>query len=726
MVQSRSLLFGRWPRFIARHPWRVLLGAILLLIVLGGVSTAANGKFADQFSIPGTEAQQAQDLLQSRFPQAAGDSTTVVIKAPAGIRTPAIHARVDEVLRELRALPDVVSVSSPYSVPGDIAPGGTLAQFTVQYDKQASKLSTASLDALTHLQQRVSAPPAFQVELGGQVASAADQPSLGNSELYGILAAVVVLLVAFGSVVAMGLPVVTALIGVMAGTFTVMLLATFLKMPSFTQAFTLMIGLGVGIDYALLIVTRFRTELHRGLTVSDAVEVAIATAGRTVLFAGAAVVAANLGLWLIGIPFVAYVGTAAAVVVAFAVVVANSILPAILTLVGTRIDALHVPGVSIVERENGLARRLGRLSRRSPKLVAVAAAGLVVLIAVPFFSLNLGSSDAGSSPTSMTTRRAYDLIAEGFGPGVNGPIILAVAINQPSAIGAVEQLPQRLRATPGVASIAPAQFNPAKTAATIVIIPTTSPQSDATKALVQRLKDSIPSALGGADATVYVGGPTATFVDVGNKISSALPLFFAVVIVFGFLILMAVFRSILIPLIAAAMNILSVGAALGVLVAVFQWGWLGTLIGVSRTGPVESFMPIFLFAVLFGLSMDYQVFLVSRIQEEHLHGRRNADAVENGLSLTTRLIGAAALIMGAVFLSFALGDQRVIKEFGLGLGVAVFIDAFVIRLFLVPALMQLFGEANWWFPRWLDRIVPNVSIEGPSDLTDTAATESAA
>jgi RND superfamily putative drug exporter len=374
-----------------------------------------------------------------------------------------------------------------------------------------------------------------------------------------------------------------------------------------------------------------------------------------------------------------------------------------------------------MEREGGLARQLAHLSRRSPIAVALAALALVVLIAVPFLNLDLGSSDAGSNPTSMTTRRAYDLIAQGFGPGVSGPIILATAINQPSALNAVELLPQRLRAVPGVAAITPAQLNPARTAATIVVIPSTSPQSDATKALIQRLKDRLPAALGGADATVYVGGPTATFVDVGNKISSALPLFFAVVIALGFLILMAVFRSIAIPLIAAVMNMLSIGAALGVLVAVFQWGWLGTVFGVSRTGPIESFMPIFLFAVLFGLSMDYQVFLVSRIQEEHLHGRRNPDAVEHGLSLTTRLIGAAALIMGAVFVSFAFGDQRVIKEFGIGLGSAILIDAFVIRLFLVPALLQLFGEANWWFPRWLDRLVPNVSIEGPTEQADLLA-----
>jgi RND superfamily putative drug exporter len=326
--------------------------------------------------------------------------------------------------------------------------------------------------------------------------------------------------------------------------------------------------------------------------------------------------------------------------------------------------------------------------------------------------MDLGSSDAGSNPTYLTTRRAYDLIAQGFGPGTNGPILLAVAINKPSALGSVENLPQRLRSLPGVAAILPAVLNRSNTAATIVLIPTTSPQSDATKTLITRIRDRLPAALGGADATAYVGGATATYIDVGNKISSDMPLFFTVVIVLGFLILMSVFRSLLVPLIAALMNVLSIGVALGVLVAVFQWGWFDGLIGVSRTGPIESFLPMMLFAILFGLSTDYQVFLVGRMHEEHLHGRRNAEAVENGLALTTRLIVAAALIMGSVFISFAFGDLRQLKEVGLGLGVAILVDALVIRLFVVPSLFQILGEKTWWFPRWLDRLVPNISLEG--------------
>jgi RND superfamily putative drug exporter len=369
---------------------------------------------------------------------------------------------------------------------------------------------------------------------------------------------------------------------------------------------------------------------------------------------------------------------------------------------------------------------MGKLTRRAPVPIALAAAALVAVVALPLFSMDLGSSDAGSDPATSTTRRAYDLLTEGFGAGVNGTIILAIAIDNPSAVGAVSQLPSKLRVIAGVASVAPAYFNQDKTAATISVIATTSPQADATKSLIARLREQAPRALAGAPATVYVGGATATFIDLGDKISSRLLLFFAVVIGLGFLILMAVFRSIVIPLTAAVMNLLSVGAALGVMVAVFQWGWLAGVFGVTRTGPIESFLPMFLFAILFGLSMDYEVFLVSRIHEEHQNGQRNADAVENGVTHTARLIAAAGAIMSAVFISFAFGDLRVIKEFGIGLASAIAIDAFVVRLFLVPSLMQLFGEWNWWFPAWLDRLVPRLSVDGESTGEERADEESVA
>jgi RND superfamily putative drug exporter len=722
MSPSRSLLYDRWPRFVARHPWRVLLGALLFLVVLAGASTAAGGKFVDSFKVPGTEAQQAVDLLQARFPQQSGDSATVVVKAPAGLRTAAAHGRVDGLIAQLRRLPQVVAVSSPYAAPGAISSDGTIARISVQYATQADSLAKASPLALKAWQERSSTPPSFQVEVGGQVIQAADQPNTGSSELYGVLAAVVILLLVFGSVVAMGLPIVTAISGLIAGFLSITVLAAFVDLPSFTTAFAAMMGLGVGIDYALLIVTRFRQSLHGGLSVPDAVVVTSATAGRTVVFAGATVIVAMLGLWTVGIPFTSYLGTAAAIIVVFAVVVANTMLPAILALLGTRVDSLRLPGLGGTPRsDRGLGPKVARLPRRAPAPIAVLGVLLVSAIALPFFQIHLGSSDAGSNPTSTTSRRAYDLLSEGFGAGFNGTIVLAVAVNNPSAVAAVQQLPQQLRSVDNVAGVSPAFFNRDRSAATIALTAKTSPQDAATSALIQRLRQVGPPALHGADARIYVGGATATIIDLDNKIASRLPIFFLAVIGLGFLILMAVFRSIVIPITAALMNLLSIGASLGILVAVFQWGWLGNLIGVGKTGPVEAFLPMMLFAILFGLSMDYEVFLVTRVQEEHLRGLANSDAIDRGLSLSLRLITAAAAIMCSVFLSFAFGDQRVIKEFGIGLASAIFIDATVIRLFIIPSLMHLLGEANWWFPRWLDRIVPNISIEGSVEQEEEQA-----
>ena len=719
MTASRSLIYERWPRFIATHPWRVLLGAVVFLVVLIGVSGASGGKFVDSFSVPGTEAQQAVDLLQSRFPQQSGDSSTVVIKAPAGVRTAAVHARIDVLIGQLKHLPQVVAVSSPYTSAGSISRDGSIAQITVQYAKQADSLDKASPTALQTWQEHASTPPSFQVEVGGQVIQSANQGNLGNSELYGVLAAIVILLLVFGSVVAMGLPIVTALSGLIAGFLSITVLARFVNLPSFTTAFAAMMGLGVGIDYALLIVTRFRQSLHAGMAVDDAVVATAATAGRTVVFAGATVIVAMLGLWTVGIPFTSYLGTAAAIVVVFAVVVANTVLPAILALLGSRVNALHIPGLGgTPQADRGVGPRLAKVTRRAPVPIVIATTALVAVIALPFFQISLGSADAGSDPTSSTTRRAYDLLSQGFGAGFNGTIILAVAVNNQSAIPAVRQLPNQLRSVADVAGVSPAVFNGDRTAAIVAITAKTSPQDSATTALIHRLRQVGPPALHGADARIYVGGATATIIDLDDKIASRLPIFFLAVIGLGFLILMAVFRSIVIPITAALMNLLSIGASLGILVAVFQWGWLGNLIGVGKTGPIEAFLPMMLFAILFGLSMDYEVFLVTRIQEEHLHGYANSDAVDRGLSLSMRLITAAAAIMCSVFLSFAFGDQRIIKEFGIGLASAIFIDAAVIRLFLIPSLMHLLGESNWWFPRWLDRIVPNVSIEGPAGIEE--------
>jgi putative drug exporter of the RND superfamily len=716
MSQSRSLLFDRWPRFIARHPWRVIGGALACIILFATLAATAGGTLVNTFSIPGTEAQHAYDLLAERFPQQSGDSAIVVVRAPAGLNTPQVHARVDTLVANLTTLPEVSGVVSPYQRPGAVSADGTIAQIGVQYAKRAVDLQKSSAVALVNLRDRASAPD-FQVELSGQVVQAGQRGGLGSTEtVIGLIAAVIILLIAFGSVVAMGLPIVTALVALGSGLSLVTLLAAFVHLPSFTTAFGAMIGLGVGIDYSLLIVTRFRQGLARGMGVDDALVTAVATAGRSVLFAGATVVVAMLGLWTVGIPFVSYLGTAAAIIVAMTILVAFTVLPAILRLLGRRVDGLRIPGIraSVNETETGIGYRLSRLIARAPVVVLAVSLGLTLLIAAPALRLQVGSSDAGTNPTSDTTRRAYDLLSEGFGVGYNGTILVAVRVDDPAGVGLVQQLPATLGRVAGVASTSPAQFNAQRTAATIIVTPTTSPQSEQTKDLVHRLRDETARTLAGSPAQAYIGGSVATIIDLGDKVSSRLPFFFLAVIGLSFLLLMAAFRSVLVPLKAALMNLLSIGAAFGVLVAIFQWGWLGGVFGVSKTGPVESFLPMMLFAILFGLSTDYEVFLVSRIHEEYLATGNNSEAVGRGLSATTRLITAAAAIMVAVFISFAFGNQRVIKEFGLGLASAILIDATVIRLLVVPAIMQLLGNANWWFPRWLDRIVPQVSLEAPA------------
>ncbi|HYM16794.1 MAG TPA: MMPL family transporter [Dehalococcoidia bacterium] len=709
----RSFVFDTWPRTAARHPWWVLGATALALAALVFAYSVFHGSYSDAFSMKGTEAQQAVDLLQARFPQQAGDSATVVVRAPAGVNDPATRAKVAGLIAQLKALPDVVDVTSPYGGQNTTSSDGTVARITVQYAKKARDLPPGAASALLALRQQVSTP-SFQVEAGGPVVASAERGSLGNlTELIGISVAILVLLVAFGSVVAMGLPIITAVVALVSGLLVIGVGTRFVGLPSFTPQFGAMIGLGVGIDYALLIVTRYREGLARGLSIDNAIVQASATAGRSVLFAGSTVVIAMLGLWAVGIRFVADLGTAAAVIVALSVAVALFVMPAILKVVGHNIDRWQVPGLRVTanEGESGFGYRLSRMIQRVPVPALVVSLALLVTLSIPLFSIQLGSSDAGNNPTSYSSRRAYDLLSAGFGPGFNGPIIVALRMDTAAGAAAVSALPAELASLPGVKAASAPRFNADRSAAIITVTPTTSPQNAATATLVHNLRKALALDTAGKGTQAFVGGTTAAFIDIGSQIAGRLPILFISVIGLSFLLLMAVFRSVLVPLKAALMNLLAIGSAYGVLVAVFQWGWGAGLIGVTRTGPIESFLPMFMFAILFGLSMDYEVFLVSRIREEYLRTGDASGAVARGLSLTTRLITAAAAIMVAVFLSFALGDQRVIKEFGIGLAAAIFIDATVVRLILVPAFMQVMGDANWWFPDWLDRLVPRISIE---------------
>lgn len=703
------MLFDRWPRFASRHPWHVLAVALAVLVSFGALFALFGGRYGEGFNLPGTESQRLVDLLAERFPETAGGSATVVVHSPDGIGLQ--QGRVDELVSALQLLPDVFGVSPPSAQASAVSGDGTIARINVGYAKQAFDLDRSSVDALLDLVEEHSIP-GFQVEVGGQVVRASEQEPPGSAELIGLAAAVIILLFAFGSLFAAGVPILTALLALASGFFVIGTGASIFDMAAFTPQFAAMIGIGVGIDYSLLIVTRYREGLERGLDVDDAIVKAASTAGRSVAFAGSAVVIALFGLWVVGIPFVGFLGTAASIVVALSVLVAIFVLPAILKLAGRNIDRWRVPLLagSAHESETGIGYRLARVVQRAPWLFLVVSLGVLLTLAAPVLDLRLGSSDAGSNPESLTSRRAYDLLAEGFGVGFNGPILVGIAIDGPGGANAVEKLPSVIEQQSGVASVSPPRFNGDSTAATITVIPDSSPQDEDTKQLIERLRQIVPGELEGTDASALVGGPTAVFIDIAARIESRMIFFFIGVIGLSFLLLMAVFRSVLIPLKAAVMNILSIGAAYGILVAVFQWGWFGGLLGVSNTGPIESFLPMMLFAVLFGLSMDYEVFLISRIQEEYLRTGDNTEAVARGLSATTRVITAAAAIMVAVFLAFVAGDQRIVKEFGVGLASAIFIDATLVRLILVPSFMQLAGDANWWFPRWLDRIVPRIGI----------------
>jgi RND superfamily putative drug exporter len=712
----RPSLFERVGGIAYHHKWKVVAGWVAALFLLVVLLSLLGGKYASSFSIPGAESQKAADLLKERFPAQAGSSAEIVFHTDgSGPALSNLNDRITSIVEQAKLLPDVTAVQSPFETPGAISADGHTAFATVHYDRQASDLPAASPKALVSLVEN-SGGSGLIVEGGGQVVQQTESGGLASTELIGVAAAAVILVIAFGSVVAMGVPILAALISLGASIALIGLTTRFLDMTSFTPSFASMIGLGVGIDYALLVITRFREGLHRGWSVEQAVVTAVDTAGRSVLFAGAIVVIAMLGLTVIGIPFIAALGVAAAIVVAVSVLAALTLLPAVLGIIGHKVDSLAIPLFKSREvgHEDSMWFKLSHAIQKRPLWFAGIAAAFLLLLAVPFLSIKTAFTDAGNNAPTTHTRKAYDLLANGFGPGFNGPFTIVIDTTQ-GGKDAIPALSQALAKSPNVAGIAPPIFNQAGDTAIVTLFPKTAPQDSATSSLVSKLRDDvIPQATEGTGLHAYVAGSTAAAIDVSSRIASRTPLFFAMVIGLSFLVLMSVFRSIVIPIKAAIMNLLSVGAAYGVIVAVFQMGWGANLLGVQAKGPIEAFLPMMMFAVLFGLSMDYEVFLISRIKEEHSAGRKTPDAIAYGLSSTARVITSAALIMIAVFGSFALGDERVIKEFGLGLATAVFLDATVVRLLLVPATMELLGEANWWLPRWLDRILPKINVEGPA------------
>ena len=698
-----------------------LVGVAVLVVAAQGVG----GTTASSFEVPGTESQAAFDVLQAQFPERSGDTADIVFRARRGVDDPGVRARMQRLFAAVRRVDHVLEVISPYGPgPRAVAPGGTTAFATIQFDARTTALRESGVvDKLLVLRERADSR-LVRVELGGRVIQFAEvEGPGGRGERIGFLVAVIVLLVSFGSIVAVGLPIVTALFALGGALSMLALLANVIDMSDFGPRLAALIGIGVGIDYALLIVTRYRHGLHAGLDPHRAVTSAMSTAGRAVLFAGMTVVLSLCGMVVMGIPIVQAMAVGAGLAVVTVVAASLTLVPAVLGFAGHSIDRLRIPGLHRDETAHRVSGwfRWSRLVQRRPLPFALLGLTLLLALATPVLSLRLGSSDAGADPTTTTSRRAYDLISASFGPGFNGPLLLTVTLPADDGPAALEQLSGAVHATHGVAAVAPALVNDAGDTAVVTVYPTTAPQDDKTLDLINRLRENvIPNATRGTGLDVKLGGITAVFEDLGVVVTDRLPIFIAVVLGLSFLLLMMVFRSVVIPLKAAVMNLLSIGAAYGVVVAVFQWGWAKDLIGVDQTGPIQSFIPMLLFAVLFGLSMDYEVFLLTRIREEYLRTGDNGLAVADGLAATARVITAAAAIMVAVFGSAVLGEDRTTKLFGLGLAAAIFLDATIVRTLLVPATMELLGNANWWMPRWLDRILPRITVE-IEDATDRRA-----
>lgn len=698
--------FARWS---VRHRWWVVGGWAVLVLGLVLLARLGGGAvYANDIGFSGYDSQQARQLLASEFPHAAGDSDQIVFHATAGrVTDPAVRHRMAGAFARVARLPHVVGVSDPYASHGQaVSRDGRTAYATVTFDADADNLPVGAIQAVVDT-ARAARAPTLQVELGGAAIERTESSGPSLATAVGLGVAVLVLLVLFGSVTAMLMPILTALLALAAGVSVNALVSHLMPVNSATAPIALMIALGVGVDYSLFVVSRFRALLAEGYGPDEAAAGAVDTSGRAVLFAGVLVVLALLGMLLLRVSITDGIAVSAAIEVAFTMAAALTVLPAVLSLLGRRVDSLRVPG----RHPGGAAvpRRLDAWAgavRRARWPLGLAVLVVLAVLAAPVLTLRLGSSDASADPAGTTTHRAYVLVAGGFGAGANGPLLLAATLPAPSDVAVVRRLAGAVAADPAVGSVGVPRVNAAGTAAALEVYPVSSPQSAATGDLVHRLRDAtIPRATAGTGVAVHVGGPTATFIDLASLLGSRLVPFVAVVVAIGFLVLLLVFRSLAVPLTAAVLNLLSVGAALGVVVAVFQHGWTGL-----APGPVNFALPVMTFAIVFGLSTDYQVFLLTRIQEEwHGHGD-NDRAVRNGMGRVSGVITGAAMIMIAVFGSFVLGGQRFLAEIGVALAVAVALDAFLIRFLLVPAVMYVLGDRNWWLPRWL-RWLPRVHLE---------------
>ncbi|MEU6945957.1 MMPL family transporter [Streptomyces sp. NPDC046316] len=703
-----------------------LVAVLLWLTALGGAvagASVAGSAYSNDYEVPGTESGRATALLEKGFPGSGGDSNTIVWHTDQGsVRATGVEQRMTEMLDEVADLPGIASVTSPYddgpAAQAQISEDGRTAYAPVIFHEQADDIPKSQAQALVDT-ARGAAGDHLQVELGGSAVALTEASGGHVAEAVGVVVAAVVLFLAFGSLAASALPIATALVSVGIAYSGIVLLGHVMTVADFAPMLGMLIGLGVGIDYALFIVTRHRKGLKRGLPVPESAQIAVATTGRAVVFAGATVCIALLGMLILRLSFLNGVAIAASLTVVLTVAASVTLLPALLSLIGMRALsrrerrqlAEHGPQP---ELPTGFAARWSAFVERHPKLLGAVAAVVMLVLALPTFSLHLGTSDQGNGPATSTTRQAYDLLAEGFGPGVNGPLTLVAAIDGADDRVAMGELPAELAHTRGVEVVSPVVYNGAGDTAALTVVPDSSPQSKATSELVDRLRsDVLPAAEQGTSLDVHVGGVTASYDDFAEIIVGKLPLFVGVVVALGSLLLLVAFRSLGIPLKAALMNVAAVASAFGIVVAIFQWGWGSELLGLGSAGPIEPFLPVIMVSVLFGLSMDYQVFLVSRMYEEWLETGDNRRAVRVGLAETSRVINSAAVIMISVFLAFVLSGDRVVAMFGIALAAAVALDAFVLRTLLVPALMHMLGGANWWLPRWLDRRLPRISIEPP-------------
>ncbi|HJR94275.1 MAG TPA: MMPL family transporter [Gaiellaceae bacterium] len=719
-----------WMRANASHPWRVIVIWLAIIAALIFSVGAFGGSLKDEFEIPGSDTQKATDLIESEFAEEQGGVLNLVFAAPEGERldTPERRAAIEDAIQTIQGDdfqptgtdPDgqagITSVGDPFS-DQTFSDSGRIAYAEAQFDRVIFEEDREQVVAVQEAVREAVEPAGVTAEFNGD----AEFPPLeqGTQELLGLLAALVVLLVVFRTFVAAAIPIGLALVAVASAFMLLFLLAGLTDINTITPLLVSMIGLGVGIDYSLLIVTRFRQLLHDGLSPRDAAAEAGASAGRATIFAGLTVAISVSGLAVFGLDFVTKLGMGSALGVLTTVLIANSLLIAVLAKLGHKVDRLKVPFLKPIDdseaaRERTLIARWGRWVTAHAKPVFVVLLAIGIVLSASSLLVRLGASDQGTQPTEQTARRAYDLLAEGFGAGFNAPVPIVVDVNGD------EQAPQRVfdgvRNLEGVASASEPQFNDSKSVAIVFVTPDSAPQDEETSQLVDRLRDDVvPAATEGSEAVVFVSGLNAAFKDIGDRIYERLPWFLFYIIGVTFIVLAMAFRSVVVSLTAAVATLLSAFVGFGVLTLVIQEGYLLSLTGLDREGPIETFVPPIAFAILFGLFMDYMVFLMSRIREEHVHGLKTREAVEHGIAAIGRVVVAAALIMGTVFAAFILTQDRISKEFGLVLAVSILTDALVVKMTLIPALFTWLGEKTWYMPRWLDKVLPNITIEPPHD-----------